>query len=761
MNSLKQRPFAFSCFLFFIISLIMFFCPKTVKALIFIASVILWVIIFVAKKKMSFFIGYVLPAFILASASSFIYFDVFSNNVYTYDNKECDVKFFITDIAEESEDYCSYTIKTVSIDGRPVSFKSRLSLYDGTKLEPFSEYRANLHFSLIDKSAAALPSSYSFFAQNIFISASSDDSVENLGRTVKVGADYYFYKANSFLSRLTDKYIKGEAGALCKALLLGNREGLSSESSYYFRKLGLSHILAVSGLHLSILATSFELLLKKIVISRRKRATALIFLIAAYAGMTGFSSSVKRASIMLILFYLSFFVSKYSDSVTSLCFAFGAICFFSPGAIFDMGLHLSFISTYGLVAVALPITNKLKIRAKEKNILILTLFIKLLSMLIAGIVPVMFALPVIWLYFGEFAILSPITNIIFTPFLYGIMYTLPLFFVFSFTNLTALSVSFIPMLFAEIMLVTARTLAPYSPIVHINYVFTPIILLFLIASFLIISICFSKKRILYFASLLTCALTFALCLGILPLFTENNPRIIFSNTPSGDSFLLLNNGKAMFCDLSACSSPNAEKCQDILHKNHLSKLDTYLVTDYKGNRLTVLKDLAISTELENIYLPYALDQNDKLLETAYAEFASEYGINTVYYSRKQLSNIEFHGFTLKVRLFGNFEANSPSSYFINISANEKECTYIGNGFFSAPDAVNYLTQYLTKDCNVIVGSYGPPLEDVQTNLFVFNKASIYFASDDVLELYKDRIPPLAQYFVCNQDNLFVFTDNTK
>ena len=464
---------------------------------------------------------------------------------------------------------------------------------------------------------------------------------------------------------------------------------------------------------------------------------------------------------MLILFYLSFFVSKYTDSVTSLCFAFGAICLFSPGAIFDMGLHLSFISTYGLVAVALPLTNKLSIWAKEKHNLFLTLFIKLISMLIAGMVPVMFALPVIWLYFGEFALLSPITNIIFTPFLYGVMYTVPIFFLFSFTNVTGTIVSFVPCFFASSMLAMAKAVAPHSPITHINYVFTPIILLFLILSFLMISIYFPKKRILYFTSFFACALTFSLCLGLLPLFTNNSPKAVFSNTPSGDSFVLINKDKAMFCDLSAVSYPNARKCQDILHANHLAKLDSYLLTDYKGNRLSILKDLAISTELENIYLPYSLDPSEKVIEKAYFEFASEYGINTIFYSRKQETPISFYGFEIKLKQFGTFDVNTPSSYFLNISANGKECTYIGNGIFSSPDAASYLTGYLTRDCNVIVGIYGQTVDDLQTNLFTFNKASIYFASDEVLEIYRDRIPPLAQYFVCNQDNLFVFTDNVK
>ncbi len=154
----------------------------------------------------------------------------------------------------------------------------------------------------------------------------------------------------------------GAGSSLVRALALGDRSGLSSEVGDAFRKLGLSHLLAVSGLHLGLVA-SLAFALARASIGRSAwlaarcdtRTIALAIGVSTaivYALFSGWAIPVRRALVFLLVLALTVLRSRSSRRAEPLAAAAIAVLAVEPGALFEPGAQLSFAATAGLLFAA-------------------------------------------------------------------------------------------------------------------------------------------------------------------------------------------------------------------------------------------------------------------------------------------------------------------------------------------------------------------------------------------------------------------------
>ena len=132
-----------------------------------------------------------------------------------------------------------------------------------------------------------------------------------------------------------------ETGSLAAALILGDRSGLSAEVLGNFGKVGITHIICVSGLHLSLWSMLIIGLLRKTGINKRLSSLAAAVCVVGFMFLTGFTYSVIRAGIMMLVFLLGDVMLKRTDSLNSLGFALTAIATVNPFAVGAVGLQLS------------------------------------------------------------------------------------------------------------------------------------------------------------------------------------------------------------------------------------------------------------------------------------------------------------------------------------------------------------------------------------------------------------------------------------
>ncbi len=156
---------------------------------------------------------------------------------------------------------------------------------------------------------------------------------------------------------INDSSLSPEAKELLIAMLTGETSTLSENIKVSFRKAGISHLLAISGLHVGIISFIISLALWPLYIAGygKIRWILTIAFIWIFAIKTGMAPSVTRAVIMATTYLIAKLIQRNSPPLNSLCLAALIILLFSPESLFNTGFQLSFAA----VAAILVFANRL------------------------------------------------------------------------------------------------------------------------------------------------------------------------------------------------------------------------------------------------------------------------------------------------------------------------------------------------------------------------------------------------------------------
>ena len=326
-----------------------------------------------------------------------------------FNDEKVSVLGTVTDVRYNSSDYSSFEVIITSINESPAEINAILDIPAHSTLKSSDTFTATGNLSPLSFEEDDYLIAKGFNGR--IVCESKDDlriKSSTIGNTAPL-----FKRINSSFQNILTENTNEEVGAFAGALLLGNRESLSDEIVRDFRRSGISHMLALSGLHISIIIGFFDLIMRNMFINKKIRCVLLVFLSLAYLAITGFSPSASRAVIMLCIVYISHLINNESESLTSLFIALTIILIISPHAIYDIGLWMSFFATIGIIIIS-ELLSKLKFHIKKKPILIRILITMTVSVLLTFTAIISICI-FSWLCFGEISILSPITNIIFSP----------------------------------------------------------------------------------------------------------------------------------------------------------------------------------------------------------------------------------------------------------------------------------------------------------------------------------------------------------
>lgn len=177
-------------------------------------------------------------------------------------------------------------------------------------------------------------------------------------------------KALRFRSKMTDLLYRSSLDTECKeflnATLLGDPKDLTTDTRHKFRDAGLSHVLALSGLHVGVITMIIALALWPLRIFGRKYPViiATILILWGYALITGLSPSVTRAAIMTTVYLVGRMLQRRTSSMNSLMVAALLILVISPEELFGIGFQLSFSAVIAIILFAdllNPISRKHKL----------------------------------------------------------------------------------------------------------------------------------------------------------------------------------------------------------------------------------------------------------------------------------------------------------------------------------------------------------------------------------------------------------------
>ncbi|MBP3311076.1 MAG: ComEC/Rec2 family competence protein [Butyricicoccus sp.] len=177
--------------------------------------------------------------------------------------------------------------------------------------------------------------------------------------------------AREFREKL-DGMLSPRSAAFLKALLFGDRSGLSTHDRQSFQKSGLSHVMAVSGMHIGFLIAFFV-----VIFGRRFGLLLAMAAIIVFVPMAGASPSVIRAAVMYAFAAVGFFLRLENSALHAMCAALVLLLLYNPYAVGSLSLQLSFLATLGLIAFSgkiqrvllSPFWEKLKGKSRKKTAL--------------------------------------------------------------------------------------------------------------------------------------------------------------------------------------------------------------------------------------------------------------------------------------------------------------------------------------------------------------------------------------------------------
>lgn len=145
-----------------------------------------------------------------------------------------------------------------------------------------------------------------------------------------------------------------ENANLVRAFVLGDRNGLDQEMRAAFNQTGVSHLICISGLHISTLAMAVSRLLS-LKFSRKASAFGTLTAVLLYGFLIGFPASLVRATVMFAVYSLAPVAGRPSDSITRLAAALLGMLIFAPFSVYDGGFVLSFTASAGILLLSEPL----------------------------------------------------------------------------------------------------------------------------------------------------------------------------------------------------------------------------------------------------------------------------------------------------------------------------------------------------------------------------------------------------------------------
>jgi competence protein ComEC len=211
--------------------------------------------------------------------------------------------------------------------------------------------------------------------------------------------------ANNYCLSVFENNCSKDTKNFLAAIFLGRKE-LIGEEKEFIQNAGLSHLLAISGLHVGLISLILFYFLRFFQISFRTILFILSIFLVFYVAATGFRPSTQRAVLMYLVFALGFFMKRKVEVLNSLGLAGVILVLFSPTIIYDIGFQLSFLAVFGIV-----LGFKIFPYKQQDNLLIN--YIK--QIFLCSVFVTLFTLPVVSFYFGKIYVMSIFYNVILIP----------------------------------------------------------------------------------------------------------------------------------------------------------------------------------------------------------------------------------------------------------------------------------------------------------------------------------------------------------
>lgn len=647
MGIFKKRPLCLFCTLFLIVTLFSWqISTKYMPAILFVFALLALSFIIINKGRARLMILCISLVVIFATLlHSYLFVKLPTEKAKEHIGMSKVHCYIIDDeyVSEYSEQYC---VKIINVDGEDTNIRATLvcdfpaELSAGDEIYGIGEISDMISDG--DRSDGRILRVYMSSPKTSFYRNTSD------GKGI---VDHLF--SDSGIEILSNKFsdaVRGvlynalgdRLGALALGFFTGERSDMPIDITRDFRRSGLSHLMAVSGSHITILLGGLELILRKLYMPKSARIAVVSLFGILFIFITGFSLSGCRSVFMLYAVYLGYIMSEEADPLTSLFVSVSLIILFFPYASLSLSLWMSFFSTLGLLC-AYPVFEKMLIYPEKKNKFYRFFIFTLRSMATVALMTVVanaFLLPIIWWFFGEFSLVSIFVNILAAPLSTIFLIIVPILTVFAGVPLLSDALIFVTKFIGQLILYIVKlcSMIPYAT-VSLKYGFCAVIVVLFTISMIVLLIVELKKKYLIAIPTVAAVLSFVVCFSVYNIFFMKPSLTHLTDEGSNEMYVVKEGSDISFCDNTSGSARYHSYIIFEMKNSTATEIDSYILTRYTHSHVSLFETVLRNNIVRTVYMPEPLNNYDIKYSKAIFEMAKKANVKICFYKENEKINI--------------------------------------------------------------------------------------------------------------------------
>lgn len=364
------------------------------------------------------------------------------------------------------------------------------------------------------------------------------------------------------------------------AFILGDKTYMDDEIKGEYQSLGVSHIFAISGMHISLLSTIILLFLHKLKVKENKAYIIVIAFLIFYMFLTNFQASILRSVGLFILLYINKRLSLDINVINILLLDISIILFLNPNFLYNIGFLYSSVVSFSLIKYSHLIKGSY-----------------LAKCLKVSLIAFLFSLPITLVNNYEFNLLTVINNLVIVPLVSMIIYPLSvLTFIFPFLD--------------NALLFVTKTLEGITPyLLNLTIIIPKINVLVIILYYVLLGLFFesyNKIFLVFLASLI-------IVVKIIPLI-DSSYHVYFLDVGQGDSIVIKKGSECVLIDTGGKVDFKKEKWQEkkeyyytdntvmFLHSLGISKINTLILSHGDADHAKETLHLLSKIKVDNVIL---------------------------------------------------------------------------------------------------------------------------------------------------------------
>ncbi len=710
---LKKSPFYCRPLCYFITVFLIALATLMLNKMIFaVMCVIMVIYCLFASRRVGLFSAFniLTVVFLLAAVPFGLYSERDRNIASSCDGQNIEADILINEVIYQEAYSSRYNATLIRIGGQKINCEVTVEFPFETDYEPFDT--VSVKADAIDLlKGASFSERLMYISKNRALDLSVTDAGE-MSSNARNGFRYEIYRVRCAIRENFAQVLPASAAGYAEALLLGETDGLSISFQNDMTALGVAHILAVSGMHTSVLAGILMAICERLRMRRRLKSVMIAAVSVIFMFIAGMSPSITRAVVMLIMSLLPMFFGRRSDSIASLFYAVFIICIISPEKVLSCSLLLSFMSCLAIV-VCIPAFNR---EAKEELGAArdgsMKRFYKILRKLMtAAAISLscsLITVPLIALYFGETSFVSVPANLVMVPIsTVSMVLSVPLA-VFA-------KVPFIGKALAavfEFLYAVTKSIADVATslgdtTVSLRYPFFVPILLFVLAMFLYIRLSGIRKPIALMVPFMLGAVIFATSLQIYGVAVSDRTEAVYMTSATSEGFLVVSGQDTMYIDMGNGGRSLPETGIEISEEHYCTvSMSGFMLTHYHSGHISVMRSVLLFNKVEKLYLPEPESEYDEGILRDIAALATDSEI--IMFRRGE--PVEFGNTVIKTSNYTLLERSSHPVLRLEIDLGEKELLWLGLSVTESNQAIEAEKALSSADA-VICGHHGPKMKE--------------------------------------------------